>query len=213
MIGAVPTVLAMDMPMLLRSAGYSREAGLGVALGGIMNIVLDPLFMFVLLPKGCEVLGAGVATMLANVISALYFVAVYRSVREKTVLELPKRLEKISSEQKKSLYSVGIPAAFAIVTLDADMIPKSDFLMKTIPYFADAESRDPAHPLGLLQTPQCFYQPDVFQYAIYSEKRAPNEQDFFYRSTVSRSIWTRETVSALAHAWQSWSKTTATERS
>ncbi|MGX8680782.1 MAG: glycosyltransferase family 2 protein, partial [bacterium] len=37
-------------------------------------------------------------------------------------------------------------------------------------------------PLGLLQTPQCFYDPDVFQHALYSEKRAPNEQDFFYRT-------------------------------
>ena len=75
-----------------------------------------------------------------------------------------------------------------IVTLDADMIPKSDFLLKTIPYFVDAELREQGRPeverlhLGLLQTPQCFYDPDVFQHALYSEKRAPNEQDFFYRS-------------------------------
>ena len=75
-----------------------------------------------------------------------------------------------------------------IVTFDADMIPKSDFLLKTIPYFVDVELRESRRPeaerlhLGLLQTPQCFYDPDVFQYALYSEKRAPNEQDFFYRT-------------------------------
>ncbi len=86
-----------------------------------------------------------------------------------------------------------------IVTFDADMIPKSDFLLKTIPYFTDAEKRSAGLPaekkrhLGLLQTPQCFYDPDVFQYALYSEKRAPNEQDFFYRTievakTTSNSV-------------------------
>ncbi|MBQ6540480.1 MAG: glycosyltransferase, partial [Oscillospiraceae bacterium] len=75
-----------------------------------------------------------------------------------------------------------------VVTFDADMIPKSDFLLKTIPYFADAELKNRGLPeeeqihLGLLQTPQCFYDPDVFQHALYSEKRAPNEQDFFYRT-------------------------------
>ncbi len=75
-----------------------------------------------------------------------------------------------------------------IVTFDADMIPKSDFLLKTIPYFVDAELREAERPeeerlhLGLLQTPQAFYDPDVFQHALYSEKRAPNEQDFFYRT-------------------------------
>ena len=117
-IGAAPTILAMDMPMLLRNAGYAKEAGVGVALGGVMNIALDPLFMFALLPKGYEVLGAGVATMLSNVISFAYFIAVFHRVREKTVLEFPKRLEKIESEHKKSLYSVGIPAAFAIFLFD-----------------------------------------------------------------------------------------------
>lgn len=117
-IGAAPTILAMDMPMLLRNAGYAKEAGFDVALGGVMNILLDPLFMFVLLPKGCEVLGAGVATMLSNVISCAYFVAVFRRVGGKTVLELPKRLERIERDYKKSLYSVGIPAAFAIFLFD-----------------------------------------------------------------------------------------------
>lgn len=75
-----------------------------------------------------------------------------------------------------------------IVTLDADMIPRSCFLMKTIPYFVDANKRSEAMPegkrtkLGILQTPQCFYDPDVFQHALYAEKTAPNEQDFFYRT-------------------------------
>lgn len=75
-----------------------------------------------------------------------------------------------------------------VVTLDADMIVKSDFLLKTIPYFVDVEIREKDKPedekllLGLLQTPQCFYDPDVFQHALYSERRAPNEQDFFYRT-------------------------------
>lgn len=69
-----------------------------------------------------------------------------------------------------------------VVTFDADMIPKSDFLYKTIPYFIDFEKRNSGLHLGLLQTPQCFYDPDVFQHALYSEKRAPNEQDFFYRT-------------------------------
>ena len=85
-------------------------------------------------------------------------------------------------------HAMGLTSAPYIVTLDADMIPRSDFLLKTIPYFVDVERRQADKPeqerlhLGLLQTPQCFYDPDVFQHALYSEKRAPNEQDFFYRT-------------------------------
>lgn len=83
---------------------------------------------------------------------------------------------------------LGLTASPYIVTFDADMIPQSEFLLKTIPYFVDVELREQEKPenerlsLGLLQTPQCFYDPDVFQHALYSEKRAPNEQDFFYRT-------------------------------
>ena len=85
-------------------------------------------------------------------------------------------------------HALGLTSAPYVVTLDADMIPMSDFLLKTIPYFVDAELRmkdvkeeDKLH-LALLQTPQSFYDPDLFQHALYSEKHAPNEQDFFYRT-------------------------------
>jgi len=75
-----------------------------------------------------------------------------------------------------------------VVTFDADMIPQKQFLMKTIPYFMDAERRNAMlpegkkTPMGFIQTPQCFYSPDVFQYNLYNENRIPNEQDFFYRT-------------------------------
>ena len=117
-IGAIPTILSMAMPQLLRNAGFSREAGIGVGIGSLLNVLLDPLFMFVLLPKGSEVLGAGIATMLSNVISLIYFIFMFRRLRDRTVLSIPRRIEKISSEQKRSLYSVGIPAAFAIFLFD-----------------------------------------------------------------------------------------------
>ena len=117
-IGGIPTVLSMCMPQLLRNSGYSREAGLGVALGSISNVILDPLFMFVILPRGYEVLGAGIATMLANVISLTYFIIMFRKLRDKTVLVLPRRLERIGGRNLRSLYSVGLPTAVSIFLFD-----------------------------------------------------------------------------------------------
>ena len=118
-LGGVPTVLSLCMPMLLRNAGYAREAGFGVGLGGVLNITLDPLFMFVLLPDGYQVLGAALATMLSNVVSLVYFILVYRRLRGQTVLELPRRIEKLTGESKRSFYSVGIPAAVILLLYDA----------------------------------------------------------------------------------------------
>ena len=90
-----------------------------------------------------------------------------------------------------------------IATFDADMIPSSDFLMETVPYFflpqmkkdedgewvlKAEEEIDPSDKIGFIQTPQTFYNPDVFQYNLYSEKNVPNEQDFFFHQiNVSRN--------------------------
>ena len=117
-LGGIPTVMSMSMPQLLRNAGYAKEAGFGVGLGSLLNVALDPLFMFVLLPDGKEVLGAGIATMLSNVCSFIYFIVVYRKLRDKTVLALPRRIERISPAHRRSLYSVGLPAAFSIFLFD-----------------------------------------------------------------------------------------------
>ena len=117
-IGGIPTVLSMCMPMLIRNTGYSTLAGLGVIIGNLINIGLDPLFMFMILPEGSEVLGAGIATMLSNLISAVYFVIVFIKLKDKTVLQLPRKIEKPAGDQLRSLFSVGVPAAVAIFLYD-----------------------------------------------------------------------------------------------
>lgn len=117
-LGGVPTVLTMCMSQLTRNAGFSKEAGFGVGVGSVLNIILDPVFMFLLLPQGKEVLGAGIATLISNVVSAVYFIAVFIRLKDKTVLSIPRKIEHISGVHKKSLYAVGIPAALAIFLFD-----------------------------------------------------------------------------------------------
>lgn len=74
-----------------------------------------------------------------------------------------------------------------IATFDADMIPQHTFLMKTVPYFHLPEFTDDGtlsrsrKKLGLVQTPQSFYNPDLFQFNLFAEQQIPNEQDFFSR--------------------------------
>ena len=117
-LGAVPTALGSVMSAMLRNVGYSREAGFGMSLGGILNVILDPILMFVLLPDGLEVLGAALATMLSNVVGFLYYVRVYHRVRGDTILALPRRVEKIRSDSMGSIFSVGVPAAMTLLLYD-----------------------------------------------------------------------------------------------
>ncbi|MBP5212662.1 MAG: hypothetical protein J6Z30_07375, partial [Pyramidobacter sp.] len=57
-LGSVPNQLSAVLANLLRNTGYSGKASLGLSGGGILNMILDPLFMFVILPRGYEVVGA-----------------------------------------------------------------------------------------------------------------------------------------------------------
>jgi len=117
-IGCLPTVLSSTMSAMLRNIGYSKEAAFGLSLGGILNVVLDPIFMFVLMPDGYEVMGAAIATMLSNMMAFLYFVLIYRRVKQETILVIPKKIERIQRKSMQSIFNVGLPAAFSILLYD-----------------------------------------------------------------------------------------------
>ncbi len=117
-IGGLPTVLSNTMSSILRNIGYSKEAAFGLGLGGVLNVILDPLFMFVLLPDGYQVMGAGAATMLSNCIAFGYFIMTYQRVRQDTILAIPRRVEKILPESLRSMFSVGVPAALSLFLYD-----------------------------------------------------------------------------------------------
>ena len=117
-VGGIPTIVSNVLSNLLRSLSLSREAGIGVALGGALNLVLDPLFMFVLFPPGNEVLGVGVATLLSNSVSCLYCLAVFcRRQRE-----IPVRFSAPAPDRDNIhfIYSVGLPGTVGALLFDLD---------------------------------------------------------------------------------------------
>lgn len=101
----------MTMAHLLRSEGYAKKASFGLGMGGILNIILDPVFMFLILPDGQEVAGAGMATMLSNIISLCYFIIVFFKLRNNTVLSLSINRLKAGTRYVVPVLSVGFPSA------------------------------------------------------------------------------------------------------
>lgn len=105
-IGSVPTVMNAEFAHLIRSEGYSRQAGLGVALGGVLNIALDPIFIFTFRLK---ISGAAIATMLSNVIAMLYFVGFLLHIRKRTVITLDPRSYSVRHGIPAEVVTVGLP--------------------------------------------------------------------------------------------------------
>ena len=121
-VGGIPTVLSNLLANLIRSTGRSKEASTGIVLGGLLNIALDPLFMFVLLPDGYEVLGAGIATCLSNCIALIYFLIVVARMGHGSIITFSPRNGLPRRESIVSVFGVGIPSAVTSFLFDLDYV-------------------------------------------------------------------------------------------
>ncbi len=109
--GGVPSVAALMLGHLVRAEGNTKQASIGLALGGVLNIVLDAVFVPVL---GLGAEGAAIATCLSNIVSFLYLLRVALRNRESVIVLSPAKL-RFEAQIVKQVILVGIPAAAIIV--------------------------------------------------------------------------------------------------
>ena len=69
LIGTIPSMISIGMNPFINAQGYSTIGMLSVAIGAVANLLLDPLFIFVL---GFGVQGAAIATILSQTLSAAF---------------------------------------------------------------------------------------------------------------------------------------------
>ena len=109
-IGGPWTVLNTLLANLVRAEGSARRAFVGVSLGGVLNIALDPLFV---LPRflGWGAAGAGIATAISNMAATVYFLCGIFRRRQDTVLSVaPGHLRHIRAHLGGILV-IGFPSA------------------------------------------------------------------------------------------------------
>ena len=69
LIGTLPSMLSVGMNPFINAQGYSVIGMISVAIGAVANMLLDPLFIFVL---GFGIRGAAIATVISQVLSAVF---------------------------------------------------------------------------------------------------------------------------------------------
>ena len=69
LIGTLPSMIATGMNPFINAQGYSTVGMLSVTIGAVANLLLDPLFIFVL---GFGVQGAAIATVISQMLSAVF---------------------------------------------------------------------------------------------------------------------------------------------
>ena len=87
-----------------------QKGTLPLAMGGIANLVLDPLFI---LPQflGLGAVGAGMATCLSNVLSVVYFLLCLVRQRNESVIGLHPRHLRHSRKYLGNILAIGFPSA------------------------------------------------------------------------------------------------------
>lgn len=107
-LGGVPTMVSLALGHLLHSEGHARQASAGMMFGGILNVALDPVFIFLF---HLDVAGAAMATALSNAASVVFFLISYRRLGRKTAVSLHPRY--FTFRFTKPVFSVGLASALA----------------------------------------------------------------------------------------------------
>ena len=121
-MGGVPVVLSNALANLVRGEGGAKVAMIGMILGTVTNIVLDPV-MILYMDMG--VVGAAIATVIGNITSCVYYILFL--LGKKTQLSIhPKhfQVKNIAS----SVLVIGVPASVNNVLMSVSHILMNNFL-------------------------------------------------------------------------------------
>ncbi len=110
LIGGIPVVLNGFLANMLRAEGNAARASFGVSLGGILNLILDPLMI---LPQfaGMGAAGAGLATAISNGVSVVYFLWITSRNDTDSLLRLRSAFLLQIRKHFREIVSIGFPSA------------------------------------------------------------------------------------------------------
>ena len=109
-IGGPWTILNTLLANLVRAEGSAAQAAIGVSMGGILNIILDPFFVLPgFLSMGAA--GAGLATAVSNVAATIYFLIYIARNRGKSAISITPSGLKYWKQYLRTILSTGFPSA------------------------------------------------------------------------------------------------------
>jgi len=103
-IGSVPLAINMSLNNILRAEGSSKLSMIAMVVGAVLNIFLDPLFIF---GFGWGVQGAALGTLLSQTVTTIILVSIY--VRSKTVVKIRLKSFRFSKKIYSEIFKVGTP--------------------------------------------------------------------------------------------------------
>lgn len=104
MAGTVASMISTGMNGFINAQGYPRVGMLTIILGAVLNVILDPIFIFTF---DMGVRGAAIATVISQVVSCLWVLLFLTG--KKAILRLKPSLMKPEGKLLKEITALGIP--------------------------------------------------------------------------------------------------------
>ena len=111
LLGTVFVMIGLGMNPFINSQGFAKTGMLTVGLGAVVNIVLDPIFIFVF---DMGVVGAALATIIAQACSAVWVLVFLTG--KKAILHLRLSRMRLSAARVKRILSLGLAGFFVNLT-------------------------------------------------------------------------------------------------
>lgn len=111
LLGTVFVMIGLGMNPFINSQGFAKTGMLTVGLGAVVNIVLDPIFIFVF---DMGVVGAALATIMAQACSAVWVLVFLTG--KKAILHLRLSRMRLSAARVKRILSLGLAGFFVNLT-------------------------------------------------------------------------------------------------
>lgn len=105
LFGTACSMLVTGMNGFINAQGFPKFGMMTTVLGAVINIVLDPVFIFVF---DMGVAGAALATVISQVISAVWVISFLTGKR--AILKLKRSCLRLEKERVKAITSLGVPS-------------------------------------------------------------------------------------------------------
>lgn len=123
-IGAAAIIFGLVPSNILRTEGLASQAMTGSVLGSIVNIILDPIFIFGL-KQGAA--GAAIATVLGNVVADIYYIYVMKKKAKRLSVAFSEA--KIPGTMIREVLTIGIPASITNLMQSFMVMMTNHFLL------------------------------------------------------------------------------------
>ncbi len=120
-LGSVFLISNMVMNNLLRAEGSAKISMIGMLIGSVLNIILDPIFIFTF---GWGVAGAAIATSFSQFVTTMILLSAY--LRKKTLLSLAVDNFVFKWSIYKEILVVGVPTFFKQLLMSVSMALLND---------------------------------------------------------------------------------------